>query len=204
MGVVGPNSVDSIASTPRQPSIIVQQNLILTKPMLLITTLFRFSQGVTLSYHPLRTLIPTPRSQLSNIDITSLDVYEVLVSPKPSAVAVHSETLCVNTCRPNSLFAVLQRQLQIFTKIMDKIHPIQIHPIFKKGNKSGIENYRPISLLQLYTLYKVLEKIILKKVMPFLQSKISKEQFGFRSNSSCLTQLLRRCMVLLKAGKPAM
>lgn len=61
-----------------------------------------------------------------------------------------------------------------------KIHKIQ--PVFKKGNRSLVCNYRPISLLCI--LSKALEWIIYK---PFLRTKICKEQLSGRS---CLTQLL--------------
>ena len=51
-----------------------------------------------------------------------------------------------------------------------------------------ITNYRPISLLCI--LSKVLESIILQKIIVFICPKMSQFQFGFTKNKSCLTQLL--------------
>ena len=56
----------------------------------------------------------------------------------------------------------------------------QVTPLFKGGDKLDLGCYRPISLLP--TLSKVLEKIILVRMMSFLTNNevSSEEQFGFR------------------------
>jgi len=62
--------------------------------------------------------------------------------------------------------------------------------IFKKGNKSNVENYRPISLTAL--LGKVMEKIIKKYIDNLLEetNKINTSQHGFTEGRSCLSNLL--------------
>lgn len=57
-----------------------------------------------------------------------------------------------------------------------------IIPIYKNGPKNDISNYRPISLLT--TLSKILEKVIKKQVLTFLDSNkiLSSTQYGFREN----------------------
>ena len=42
----------------------------------------------------------------------------------------------------------------------------------------------------MYSIFKVLEKIIYVKIIPFIRPRLSKNQFGFLRNRSCLTQLL--------------
>ena len=61
-------------------------------------------------------------------------------------------------------------------------------PVHKKGPKSCVENYRPISLTCL--VMKVFEKIIKHELMTKCQNKLNPNQHGFRAGRSCLTQLL--------------
>ena len=60
----------------------------------------------------------------------------------------------------------------------------QINPIFKKGSKTDISNYRPISLLTSFL--KVFEKVIYKRLNYHIKGNniLAKEQYGFRNNSS--------------------
>src|SRR5437899_3274408 len=65
-----------------------------------------------------------------------------------------------------------------------------ITPIFKKGDKSLVENYRPVSLTVFFG--KVLEKIIKQRIDKFLEVKgyVKNTQHGFMKGRSCLTNLL--------------
>jgi hypothetical protein len=57
-------------------------------------------------------------------------------------------------------------------------------PLFKKGDRSSISNYRPISILSSFS--KVIEKIVYSQLQEHLNkySILAEEQFGFRGNSS--------------------
>ena len=63
-------------------------------------------------------------------------------------------------------------------------------PIFKKGDKQSIKNYRPISLLPICG--KMFEKIIFNNLYGYLNSNhlITKNQSGFRPGDSTTNQLL--------------
>lgn len=69
--------------------------------------------------------------------------------------------------------------------------------LHKKGDKSNIENYRPISLLS--NLYKIFAKVILNRISLVLDENQPREQAGFRSNFSTVDhihvvkQLLEKC-----------
>src|SRR5437867_13071169 len=65
-----------------------------------------------------------------------------------------------------------------------------VTPIFKKGNRSSVENYRPVSLTVIFG--KTLERIIKGKIEEFLNanSSITKSQHGFSKGRSCLSNLL--------------
>ena len=65
----------------------------------------------------------------------------------------------------------------------------KIIAILKPGKDSSIpKNYRPISLL-CHT-YKLYERMILNRIAPAIQQHLIKEQAGFRSGKSCISQLL--------------
>ena len=61
----------------------------------------------------------------------------------------------------------------------------KITPLHKKESKLDFHNYRPISLLSIYS--KIFEKLIYSRVYAYLVkfNLISTKQFGFRSNHSC-------------------
>ena len=61
-------------------------------------------------------------------------------------------------------------------------------PIHKKGSKSNVENYRPISLTSL--VMKQFEKIVRSKLMQLCGHMISEHQHGFLPGKSCTTQLV--------------
>ena len=71
----------------------------------------------------------------------------------------------------------------------------KVIPIFKSGDKSNMDNYRPISLLSTFS--KILEKIVASRLYNFLDSEkiLSKWQFGFRSGHATvhpMTHFLNR------------
>ena len=60
----------------------------------------------------------------------------------------------------------------------------KVIPIYKKGSKNDVSNFRPISLLSVFE--KVFEKLIHKRLVSFWNKNdiIYKHQYGFRSNHS--------------------
>ena len=66
----------------------------------------------------------------------------------------------------------------------------KVTPLFKKGSKRELGNYRPISVLPLVS--KIFEKIIYRQLYDYLQdnSLLNTYQSGFRSMHSTLTALL--------------
>ena len=63
-------------------------------------------------------------------------------------------------------------------------------PVYKKGDKSIIKNYRPVSLLPIFG--KIFEKCIYDTLYSYFetQSLFSPCQSGFREGDSCISQLL--------------
>ena len=60
--------------------------------------------------------------------------------------------------------------------------------IYKKGNKDHVENYRPISLLNIIS--KVLERCVLVRLRDHLLAILDRAQHGFIPGKSCVTQLV--------------
>ena len=83
---------------------------------------------------------------------------------------------------------------QIFRKIIQTgIFPAvwktaTVVPLFKKGDRSQVSNYRPVSFLA--TAGKFFEAIIFKRLYDHCSPLFSKSQFGFRKNRSTVLQLL--------------
>ena len=62
-----------------------------------------------------------------------------------------------------------------------------IHPLFKKGDKKDVNNYRGISLLPVP--YKILSKSLLNRVSPIMEERLGEYQAGFRPGRSCAEQI---------------
>ena len=75
-------------------------------------------------------------------------------------------------------------------QVPDIMKIAKVVPLFKKGDKLEVCNYRPISLLS--TLSKVLEKIIYTRTVSFFKNNaiFSNFQFGFREKHSTVHALL--------------
>ena len=61
-------------------------------------------------------------------------------------------------------------------------------PIFKKGDKTSLYNYRPISLTSLFM--KTFEYCIRDLLMLTCNDNLKENQHGFCNGKSCLTQLI--------------
>lgn len=60
----------------------------------------------------------------------------------------------------------------------------RVTPVLKKGNPQNLTNYRPISILPIFS--KIIEKLILTRLTSFVDkfNIISRKQFGFRERHS--------------------
>ena len=65
---------------------------------------------------------------------------------------------------------------------------VNIDPVYKKGDKNCIENYRPIPLTCIVS--KIFEKCIRDELLSHCKDLIYDTQHGFMPNKSCVTQLV--------------
>jgi len=72
----------------------------------------------------------------------------------------------------------------------------RVIPIFKGGNDDNMNNYRPISILHIFS--KIFEKIVHKQLYSYLEknSIFYANQFGFRKNKSTVQALTRHIQFL--------
>jgi hypothetical protein len=74
----------------------------------------------------------------------------------------------------------------------DRLKLAKVVPVFKSDDKLSVNNYRPISLLSVFS--KVLEKLMYKRLLSFFVIKynfLSENQFGFRENHTTHMALLK-------------
>lgn len=81
-----------------------------------------------------------------------------------------------------------------------KLKVAKVIPVFKKGDPTDPNNYRPISLLSAFD--KILEKVVYSRLINFLNkhNTLFKYQFGFRKNHStslALIEIVDKCYKLI-------
>lgn len=94
-------------------------------------------------------------------------------------------TLIINQCIVSAIFP-------------DKLKHAKVIPIFKKGNREHLENYRPISLLPVIS--KILEHILHEQLFEYLSINklLYDHQYGFRTNHSTEFAMMELHHSLLK------
>lgn len=79
----------------------------------------------------------------------------------------------------------------------------KVIPLFKAGDKNNVQNYRPISILPIFS--KIIEKVVHHQLYCYLQRNnlLSKSQFGFRkklSTSDAITDMTQHVYDSLDKG----
>ena len=98
----------------------------------------------------------------------------------------------IQNLNPNKAYGpdkISIRMIKICGKLLCK--PLEIiFPVYKKGDKQLLKNYRPISLLPIFG--KIFERMIYNNIFEYLTTNklISDNQSGFKPCDSCINQLL--------------
>jgi len=137
--------------------------------------------------------ISSQRKELRNITISDREVEEAIGSFKanksPGVDGISSTyALKLKKIISKPLAYIFNRSLKCNEIPADWKKAIVV-PIFKKGERSNMENYRPVSLTVLFV--KTMEKILKNKIK-FLETNnsIRNSQHGFTKGRSCLSNLL--------------
>ena len=86
------------------------------------------------------------------------------------------------------LTACFNHHVVDLSEFPDELKLADIIPVYKKNSAYDKENYRPISLLSVFS--KVFEKLIVKQFNPFIEKWFSKHLCGFRKGHSTQHALL--------------
>ena len=106
----------------------------------------------------------------------------------PNSIPIYIMKLC-NAFFSNGLLKIVN--LSFVTGIFPDLCKIaKVVPIFKKGDPLKCNNYRPISLLPIFS--KIFEKFIYSRMYSFLEKNnlLQDKQFGFRSKHSTTHALI--------------
>lgn len=130
---------------------------------------------------------------ICDFNIEPIDTYRALASIDPSkAMGIDGISPKVLKFCASALYEPINHLFQLsidqgYLPCEWKLHLIT--PIFKSGDRSLINNYRPISLLCIIS--KVLERLVFNHIIDFLTTKvINPSQFGFLRGKSTIQQLL--------------
>ena len=137
---------------------------------------------------------PSPHPTVDNITVTENGVHKLLAGLEPHKASGPDQL-------PARLLKELASELApIYTLLFqasldqgiipDEWKSANVVPIYKKGDRSKPENYRPVSLTSITC--KTLEHIVSSTIMKHMDrhSILTDAQHGFRKRRSCETQLL--------------
>ena len=130
--------------------------------------------------------------QFYDLKFHSFDVFLILnslkVSKAPGPDGIHGEVLknCASSlANPLSLLFNLSFSTGC---IPSEWKLALVVPVFKKGDKGSVENYRPISLTSL--VMKVFERCIKRELFSACSDLLDPRQHGFVNEKSCTTQMI--------------
>ena len=148
---------------------------------------------------PCDTTYPTPNFSdsskvLDSINVTKKGVLSLLQGINENKATgpdeIPGKFLKACAVELHEVFTILFQTSLDLGVVPDEWKVAHIFPLFKKGDKTKAENYRPISLTSITC--KLLEHIVHSNIMGFLDSNkiLSPFQHGFRQKRSCESQLL--------------
>ena len=100
------------------------------------------------------------------------------------------------------LWVIFNKSIQTGT-FPSKMKHARINPVHKSGSINSAENYRPISILPIFS--KIFEKLINKQIMNYLETNklLEQNQYGFRSNrgtADVLTEFTNNTLTAFNNG----
>ena len=138
--------------------------------------------------------LPTKNSSFLFSRINSNTIKKIAISLKPKMSSGPDGiptkiTKIILTTIPEQIAYIINNSLQE-GNFHDRLKEATVISIFKKGDKTSPDNYRPIHLIN--SLSKVVEKVVAYQLRRYLESNniLNKNQFGFRAKHNTTHAML--------------
>ena len=129
---------------------------------------------------------------VNDIDFSTSRIRKILkdvnVNKSAGPDGIHGKVL--KNCREGIVYplAIIFRISYNMGQIPAEWKLANVVPVHKKGPKTAVENYRPISLTSL--VMKVFEKIVRDELLAKCRNRLNHNQHGFLPQTSCTTQMV--------------
>ena len=159
---------------------------------------------------PLSYLRTSPTNSFFFSKISSLDIQNIIVKFKNKSCPINTYPIkIIKALAPilSNILAILINKSFITGKFPDYLKIARVIPVFKAGDKKDISNYRPISILSIFS--KIYEKIAHKQILSFINKfkLLHNNQYGFRPKRSTTQAILDNLQFIynsLDAGDTAL
>ena len=137
--------------------------------------------------------IPITDQYMANIEFTKDDIKRIICKLDPNKAGHDLISIRMLKVSGNALIEPLFKVFKNCLKcgiFPDDWKKRNIVPIFKKGDKQNIKNYRSVSLLPIYS--KIFKRIIYDNMLKYFldNNLITLKQSALRPGDSCINQLL--------------
>ena len=143
----------------------------------------------TTAKYPFQHYLRTPTTSKFNLQFTNANEILNVINKLPTKTSSGHDQLSCKILKEikdmiSEPLSLLTNQVFNTNIFPAKLKLAKVIPLYKKGDVSSIENYRPISLLSSFS--KVIEKIIFNHLFDFFQCSnlFYNSQYGFRNNHS--------------------
>ncbi len=152
---------------------------------------------------PTPPFIPSPTASMALTPVTQEEIARVIrdLSPKKTNDADYISTWLIKQCATHlikPLEHLINHSFHSGT-VPSSLKNAKVTPIFKKGDPTSTQNYRPISILPAFS--KVFEKVFLIRITNYLDRHklLSKNQFGFRNGKSTIDAVMSLVDMIVEA-----
>ena len=132
--------------------------------------------------------------RLSNIDFNVNDIKKIICKLNPNKAHGHDgisiRMIQISSDSIAKPLCLLFKNCFEASTFPDEWKKGNVIPVYKKGDKQTVTNYRPISLLPIFS--KIFERIIFNSIFNFMDQNgfFNPNQSGFRPGDSCIHQLI--------------